>query len=606
MSSLRLRVSAREKITKKISPKLHPCFTKQSQTSATLCGMKFFRSALRLLFFTLCSSLFLPAAAPDFPNSQITLPYAELKTLWLAANSKTPGETDNPLPPHALTSAHYKLTATSARIDITATLDIQTLRDGKHLIPLLPAAAQLAAIEPADSKIILREKHYALLSTNTGHTRVTLRFSLPLTENTARFTPLPATINTLEIEKLPDAHELAIRNATRQTAATYRLAPAQPIDLVLQPTPPPVTPSRWQAAAQTHAHYADGRLNYTTLLQLTTDSGSALAAQLRLPAAARLLNVKTDDLADARQVADQLHLTWKTRDIRQREILLSYELPQPATANWTLQTPQLPDGNLSQIHYALTAEPGLELTPANNSKGGARSPGAPPNATPASVSQNPPGATAPSAFPRWLAQRTARQAAVAIPADGRVNARWLPLVATSPATVENALSKLRLVTGGALLNEITYTLRHDSAIAWQLQLPAGAELQTCTLNNTAFNPINRGNNLVEFSVSPSDTRRGTTEIKITYLGKHAPLDPVSGKIELTLPSTKILTRHLAWLIEIPAAYIPTAAEGNLDIVPHHAPPNHIQFQKQLLKNETPEIQIYYQKSENTHLPEQCG
>ena len=94
-------------------------------------------------------------------------------------------------------------------------------------------------------------------------------------------------------------------------------------------------------------------------------------------------------------------------------------------------------------------------------------------------------------LPRWLNKVTEGQKVVVVGSDGAVTANWQPLVKTSPAIVETEQASMRVVSDGALLNELVYTIRHDGPLAWQVELPDGGQLLTCTVNGHAVSPIDR-------------------------------------------------------------------------------------------------------------------
>src|SRR3954462_5687119 len=87
--------------------------------------------------------------------------------------------------------------------------------------------------------------------------------------------------------------------------------------------------------------------------------------------------------------------------------------------------------------------------------------------------------------------------------DAPVTAIWLPLVETAQAVVETATAKTRIVSDGALLTEIDYTIRHERALRWSVDLPEGAELLAASVEGQAVKPIARGEHVIEFAL-PSE------------------------------------------------------------------------------------------------------
>jgi len=176
-----------------------------------------------------------------------------------------------------------------------------------------------------------------------------------------------------------------------------------------------------------------------------------------------------------------------------------------------------------------------------------------------------------------------------------IDVKWLPLVATSTAVIETEQSKMRVVSDGALLSENTYVLRHQGPLVWRLSLPTGSQLLTCSVNGQRTNPVDRGDNILEFQVTASDAK-STAEIKLSYTAKKPPFQPLSGKLEVELPKTDLLIHKIEWELQIPGGYDVTATEGNTEAAPGSSR-EVIQMRKELCKDEQPSARIYYQKPE---------
>ena len=179
--------------------------------------------------------------------------------------------------------------------------------------------------------------------------------------------------------------------------------------------------------------------------------------------------------------------------------------------------------------------------------------------------------------------------------DGSINVQWLPLMPTTPAVIDSAQSSMRMVSDGGLINEISYSIRHEGPITWQLHLPDASQLLTCRVNEHALSPVDRGNGVIELALDAPE-HRSVTEVKLSYTAHKEAFNPVSGRIALELPQTELLIQKLNWSLQIPAGYELSAMEGNVESgVTDRS--GAIQLHKELCKNEQPGLRIYYQKTE---------
>lgn len=341
---------------------------------------------------------------------------------------------------------------------------------------------------------------------------------------------------------------------------------------------PPV-PSQWKADAHAFVQIEEGRLVYRMRLIARADTGSGLDLALRLPAAANVLRVKGEDIADwqARTAEDRsrlVHIRWQTRDVLSRQLEIGYELPQPATpGEWKLAAPRIEGGETVSALYAIAGEDGLELTPS------------------AAV-------PLPGRLPRWLAEAAGSHKFAVVGNDGTLQAKWLPLIATTPATIESVKATMRLVSDGSLLNEMVYSIRYETPLAWQLRLPADSELLSCSVDGHQANPVDRGNGVIEFPLAASD-RKSAAEVKFSYTARKPAFKPVSGQVKVELPQTELLIHKLEWELRIPAAYEVAAMEGNVESASGsgqaEAGSRVIRLRKELCKAETPVAELFYQK-----------
>jgi hypothetical protein len=180
-------------------------------------------------------------------------------------------------------------------------------------------------------------------------------------------------------------------------------------------------------------------------------------------------------------------------------------------------------------------------------------------------------------------------------AEKIVESPKLPLVETAQAVVETATAKTRIVSDGALLTEIDYSIRHDGALPWRIDLPDGSELLEARIDGHPVKPIDRGERVLEFAL-PSG--KEVSAVSLSYTAKKPAFKPVSGQIAVELPQTDLLVHVLDWELRIPIAYEIAAFEGNVETAPCDKTDGStrvIPLHKELCKNERPRAEFFYQK-----------
>ena len=561
-------------------------------------------------------------AAPELAGGggNATLPYAELRALWLAAQAPKPPPVPPPLAPPVPPVA-FNVGAARVALEVAAdgrsvrgraTFEVQTFLEGWTVVPLLPATGtRLTGVEPTGALVAVRDDALALLVNKPDRQTVTLLFTAPLAEG-GKLTLVPGTaapVNELTVGNVPPDTVAEVAGATRDEATgAFHLATGQPLVLTLVRTEdrrsaPPPAPSVWRVAAEALVRYDDGRLVYWTRLRAAADDGSGRALELALPNAAEVLRVDGADLdrwrTEKTPDGRRLLVSWKTPDLLRRELFVDYELPQPSPeGDWPLHTPRPvapPDG----------APPAAPSLPSPE--------GAPPATFTLAVPEGVefPGATPgdPRTAPRWLLAALENHPFVTLPVAAVVagqgtgtpvaRARRLPLVPTAPATVEDAGFKTRLVADGATLTEARFAVRHDGPLPFTVALPDGATLLACAVDDRETAPVDRGDHRLEFPL-PAGAGKGTvTRVTFSYSGRTAaPLAPVAGQISLALPQTGLFTETLRWDLQIPDAYELTALDGNVELTPapkDAAADAGIHLRKDLLKGERPAAELFYQK-----------
>ena len=171
----------------------------------------------------------------------------------------------------------------------------------------------------------------------------------------------------------------------------------------------------------------------------------------------------------------------------------------------------------------------------------------------------------------------------------------LPVVETAQAIVETATAKTRIVSDGALLTEVDYSIRHERAQPWKVDLPEGSELLAAKIDGQPVKPIDRGQRVLEFTLPGG---KELSAVSLSYTAKKPAFKPVSGQIAVELPQTDLLVHWLDWELRIPIAYEIAAFEGNVESAPSgqtDATSRVIPLHKELCKNERPRAEFFYQK-----------
>lgn len=555
-----------------------------------------------LLAAVLCGFVRLaPAAAPpqaaELDRAFVTIPYAELRALWEAGQARK--DEKPPAAPVAsvVHRADLQLTLGESRSVLSAVFDAETIEGRWQVIPLLGGEVRLDKADAPAASVVWQDG-YCLLTSQPGKAQATLQFIAPgaktlTAQNPLRFTMGAGAVKRLQIAGIPAGQEARVNGLAgevRNGVASFAL-PAAAGEVTVQLAEPrveipprPPAPSEWQTQSQTLVRYAEGRLHFQSRVFAHTDDGSGLEMMLTLPANAASIQATGDDLADAvslrlddgRRV---LRVRWKTADVLDRELVVSYAVPQsPLAEQWTLQAPGAPEHADAKHLFAIIPAEGLEL------KGdGLRA------------------AVASHRLPQWM--RAAIDGVPFVTAESGVQltlqTNWLPTIATAEAIVTEAKFQLQLVADGAQRIAATYTIRHQTPMAWRIELPPDVELLSCSVSGAAAQPVQREKGAIELALpAPTDAPKGQTQVALVYSAKTKGLDPVSGQIALELPRTLLFIERLDWAIALPDAFEISAAQGNVSIASSadgSATPGTIHLRKDLCRAERPGVELFYQR-----------
>ena len=538
-----------------------------------------------------------PPPASELGRAFVTIPYSELRALWEAGQAaRRAAETPDALPPVAqlVHRAELVLTLGENRSALETKFEAESLTARWQTIPLLGGEARL---EQTDAQVVWKDG-YCLLASEAGRKTATLNF---VTRGAAALTPQAplrlvlgsATVKLLRVAGIPAGYEARVNGSTgemKNGVASFAL-PSEAGEVTLQLAEPrvekpskPATPSQWQTQSQTLVRYAEGRLHFQSRVFAHADDGSGLELLLTLPANAAAVTAKGDDvedwaalrLDDGRRV---MRVRWKTADVLDREVAVTYTVPQsPLDEQWLLHAPSAPEHADARHLYVIVPPEGLEL------KGGALG-----------------AAAAANRLPQWM--RELIDGAVFVTAEGgsqlALQTHWLPTIAAAEAIVTEAKGQLRLVSDGSSQTAMSYVIRHQTPLAWKLELPADVNILSCSINGRSARPIQREGGVIEFALpAPADAATGATQVALVYSAKVKPLDPVSGRVALELPRTPLFIERLDWLVGLPGEFEVTAAEGNVAIAPPAQPgadAGSIALRKDLCSGERPGVELFYQR-----------
>jgi len=541
-----------------------------------------------------------PPPSAELARAFVTIPYAELRSLWEAGQAaRTRPEKPAAAPfGSVVQGADLDLQLGERTSTLTAKFAVEVLQTQWQSIPLLGGEVQLEKADAAGRQIVSQDG-YALLTDQPGQCAVVLQCRVRGAKSFTPQNPLRlkldrATVKRLRVSGIPAGLEARVdgQPATelKEGVAVFALR-GEPAEVALQlaeprveQAPKPPTASRWQTQSQTLVRYAEGRLQFSSRVFAHSDAGSGLEILLTLPSNAAAVTAAGEDVGDwtsfrmddGRRV---LGVRWKTADVLDRELVVSYAVPQsPLAEQWTLQPPSAPEDAAAKHLFAILPAEGLELKGA-----GLRA------------------AVASHRLPTWMREEIGGAAFVTAESGAQLalQTNWLPVIATAEAIVTEAKCQLRLVADGSQQTTATYSIRHRTPLAWTLELSPDVEILTCTVGAQEARPIQRAKGVIEFNLpAPRDPAKGLTQITLVYAAKTKALDPVSGQVALELPRTPLFIERLDWTVVIPGAFEVTAAEGNVAIIAAaEVTPetNTITLRKDLCRAERPGVELFYQR-----------
>ena len=552
--------------------------------------MKLKRPLLRPLLFTL-TALAYPLgslhATPAPPSAEIQpAQKAELKLSYLSLrqligdfqteklNKKSP-------PPVSATlqSAHYQIDLSSQKTaQITATFSATSFAENWATLPLLKSGFAIQTVEPSTTVLVPLNGNLALLTEGKGSHQITITFlATAEPDGSYHLKFLPATAGQVQ---LSNSDGYVLQNATPSSSGTHVL-PMEGGSLRIKPKrKTSAKPSTWAADARVLYSAKESELKAEARIQLTAkQDDDALLASLIFPKDARIIQVTGPDLFQWKENSlngqSQVHLVWKTLGISRRRISVIYTLPLPDPDEiWTLTIPHLKKGEKTRGLLAIVTPATFHLTPTET------------------VNQ-PPSSSAPD----WM-KLHGIPLMVKLPQvrDIHFKGKLLTEIHTATATIKSATFETHIVLDGSTLTEGEISISHRNPKRWKFKLPKGSQILTCHINDSPANPILQEDGSLQLSLP---TRQGLktpiSKIRLSFTSQLEKIQPIEGKLSLTLPSTPLFIHELQWKIILPNSYETSAIDGNLTFSPRKNSGQWIELTQRLARNNPAHIDLFYRK-----------
>jgi hypothetical protein len=525
--------------------------------------------------------------AQELDKAEVRIPYSELKQLLARAELIEKPVAKPPVPQPELLSVRLKLSIENGSPLIDATFRTVGFGNELALVPLISGGLTVEKQDPQNAVILIANNSLCFATDQAGPHTIQLRL-LPIISAqgfTFSLPPCPSTI--FESGDLPADQSMILQSGNHeQTVSSGRILPLPPAGGALtirlldsretrESTRPP-EPSTWTWQHQALVTPADGDLTYQMLSRSSAAGGSGVEALLPMPPDAQDIMVSGEDLVSHSKVRGDdrslaLLLVWKTRGILDRQVGISYRMPlRPLDPTWHLQAPG--DEN-TRTRFIIADSPLLSYA-ADGLNGPLTSQGLP------------------TALAEALRGGTCHQLEGTTNADLTVT--FLPVAATAEGVVSNAEWTLRIEPDGAMLATGTMTIDHKSPLGFEFDTPEGMKLLACEVGGKGVSPVDLGGGRLMVTLTPHGEN---SRLSCTFTGRITALDPVEGTMKLSLPKLPLFMHSLLWTLDLPAGY-QAETHGNLmRVSTTSGQPSRISLRKNLCRDERPEIQVFYQRSD---------
>lgn len=285
---------------------------------------------MRWLLFLLSGLAALAAAQEpsSLDDARVQIPYKELRSLLDAARAK-PQEV-SPVA-SAILSARFGLHLGDTGAAGQADFEVQTFRDGPHVVPLVGDALIIESIEPKDTVVVVRDGHYAIVLEGRQRAKATLRFTLPVKKSddglVAECAINPAVSTSVEVRDVPKGRHVVVDNALKNPSdeRKWQLGRSALLRIALRdeprPLPPPLTlPAVIREASSEMRVVRDGA--FSNKMSWRIRHQSPLVWKLDVPESLQLVSARIGGRPTSPSRIDA-----KT---------LEFRLPEPANGDETL------------------------------------------------------------------------------------------------------------------------------------------------------------------------------------------------------------------------------------------------------------------------------
>ena len=517
-------------------------------------------------------------------GAEVRIPYGELKQLL--ARAEPPAKPKTPEP--ALLSARLRFSIEKNLPVLDATFRAASFNDDVALIPLVAGDIALEKQEPADTPVVIVGNSLCLAVDRIGTHALQLRMLPVIGKDGFSFSLPPCPSAIFETGDLPADQSVALGNADREETLaggqirplphsgrnlTIRLLDGRETREALRPP----EPSTWTWQHEALVLPMDGGLAYQIVTRASAAAGSGVEALLPLPPDARDVTVSGADLASHSKIRGEnrslgLSLKWKNRGILDRQLMISYNMPlHPLDRTWHLHAP---GGEGTRTRFIIAASPLLSY-----------------------AAEGLTGPLSPQGLPAAIAESMTGGAChhleTANTADLTVTP--IPVAATAEGLVTNSEWTLRIEPDGAMLANGMLTIEHKAQLGFVFDTPAGMKLLSCEVAGKPVAPVDLGGGTLKVTLDPTG---GHSRLTCAFTGSTTALDPVAGTMTLALPKIPLFIHSLLWHLDLPPGY-QAETHGNLKRtqVTTQGPPSRISLRKNLCRDERPEIQVFYQRTD---------
>lgn len=527
------------------------------------------------------------ACGQSLETAEVRIPYQELKRLLAKAEPAQAPSAPKP----ALLSSKLMLSLDRGSAVIDASFRCTSFEQAVSLVPLVSGDVTLVSQEPSDARIMMEDDSFCLAMDRPGTTELKVRLLASAAVDGFKLSLPACASSTIEVADLPDGRAFQVnRGQIEETLASGQSRPVsnnhrelkirllddrESRDALSSPEP-----SSWTWQQQTLVIPSAGDLIYQSLLRASALDGSGVEARLPLPSDAQDVEVSGEDLISQSRIRGgnrslELALLWKNRGVMDRQVLVTYRMPlRPLDRTWKLQAPG--DGE-TKTRFIIAASPLLKFASAG--------------LTGPLTAQG-----LPEAFVALLNGGNCYHLETG--ASAELTAIPVSVVPTADGVVSQSAWSLKVEPDGAAILTGDSIVEHKEQIDFNFDTPPGMKLLSCEVSGKAVSPADLGEGRLQLTLAPAQEN---TRITCSFTQTGEALDPVEGTMRFSLPKSPLFIHSIRWDIDLPAGY-QAETNGNLRRVQPDpkSPAARISLRKNLCRDERPEIQIFYQRSDLNH------